>query len=200
MEFTGAGLLNQSELLLIGRDPQAIAHYLPKLRRCANFIETRRDPSNNLFLAGPAANLLGPSYAGWKKPDGTFDKAYLTGLSITYIGALDRLIELEKLAGDPALAQLYTERGDCVFTCKRDGTIFAIELAKDDRAAMPEEIVIPAELTAKADKITLLGFAGELSAGKTQDSQSTIVFPDAARAKPPCAHAWAIRLATRKTQ
>lgn len=112
LEFTGAGLLNQSELLLIGRDPQAIAHYLPKLRRCANFIETRRDPSNNLFLAGPAANLLGPSYSGWKKPDGTFDKAYLTGLSITYIAALDRLIELEKLAGDPALAQLYTERRD----------------------------------------------------------------------------------------
>ena len=69
------------------------------LERCANFIETRRDPENNLFLAGPAGNLLAPSYAGWKQPDGTYDKAYLAGLSITYIAALDRLIELEKLAG-----------------------------------------------------------------------------------------------------
>ncbi len=112
MEFTAAGVVMQSELLLVSRDAQAIAHYLPKLRRSANFIETRRDPKNNLFLAGPAANLLAPSYAGWKKSDGTYDKAYLAGLSITYIAALDRLIELEKLAGHAANVKLYTERRD----------------------------------------------------------------------------------------
>jgi len=110
MEFTAAGLLMQAELLLISRDAPAIARYLPKLERCANFIETRRDPKNNLFLAGPAANLLAPSYAGWKRPDGTYDKAYLTGLSITYIAALDRLIELEKLAGNADKVALYTKR------------------------------------------------------------------------------------------
>ncbi len=99
MEFSAAGLLMQSELLLISRDAAAIARYLPKLRRVAAFIETRRDPKNNLFLAGPGGNLLAPGYAGWKKLDGSFDKAYLTGLSVTYIAALDRLIELEKLAG-----------------------------------------------------------------------------------------------------
>jgi hypothetical protein len=112
MEFTAAGLLLQSELLLISRDAPAIAHYLPKLERCANFIETRRDPTNNLFLAGPAANLLAPSFAGWKRPDGTYDKAYLTGLSITYVAALDRLIELEKLAGRTQQAKLQTQRRD----------------------------------------------------------------------------------------
>jgi hypothetical protein len=110
LEFTAAGVLMQSELLLISRDPRAIAHYLPKLERSANFLDTRRDPKNNLFLAGPAANLLAPSYAGWARPDGTYDKAYLAGLSITYIAALDRLIELEKLAGAPAQAKLYAER------------------------------------------------------------------------------------------
>ena len=112
MEFTAAGFLMQAELLLISRDMGAIAHYLPKLERCANFIETRRDPEKNLFLAGPAGNLLAPSYAGWKRPDGTYDKAYLTGLSITYIAALDRLIELEKMAGNGDKANLYTERRD----------------------------------------------------------------------------------------
>lgn len=112
LEHTAAGVVNQAELLLIARDPKAIAEYLPKLRRCANFIESRRDPKNNLFLAGPAANLLGPSYAGWKKPDGSFDKGYLSGLSITYIVALDRLIELEKLAGNAQNARLFTERRD----------------------------------------------------------------------------------------
>lgn len=112
MEFTAAGLLMQAELLLISRDAQAIARYLPKLERCANFIETRRDPKNNLFLAGPAANLLAPSYAGWKRPDGSYEMAYLAGLSVTYIAALDRLIELEKLAGRTQMAKLYEKRRD----------------------------------------------------------------------------------------
>ncbi len=112
MEFTAAGVLMQSELLLISRDKSAIARYLPKLERCANFIETRRDPTNNLFLAGPAVNLLAPSYAGWKKPDGTYGQAYLTGLSVTYIAALDRLIELEKLAGRAEQVTLQTRRRD----------------------------------------------------------------------------------------
>ena len=110
MEFTAAGLVLQSELLLISRDRQAIAHYLPKLERVANFLESRRDPKNNLFLAGAAGNLLAPSYAGWKKPDGTYDRAYLAGLSITTIAGLDRLIELQKLAGRPEQAQIYTDR------------------------------------------------------------------------------------------
>jgi hypothetical protein len=112
MEFTAAGVLLQSELLLISRDPDALAHYLPRLERSANFIETRRDPTNNLFLAGPAGNLLAPSYAGWHRPDGSYGQAYLAGLSITYIAALDRLIELEKLAHHPAQVSLYTARRD----------------------------------------------------------------------------------------
>lgn len=137
MEFTAAGLLMQSELLLISRDPMQIAHYLPKLERAAAFIESRRDPKNDLFLAGAAGNLLAPSYAGWKRPDGAYDKAYLTGLSITYIAALDRLIELEKLAGRGAqaaqyadqrgkaragLSQLATEEGYFIKSLDPDGT------------------------------------------------------------------------------
>lgn len=110
MEFTAAGVVLQAELLLISRDSKAIAHYLPKLERSANFIESRHDSANNLFLAGPAGNLLAPSFAGWKRPDGTYDKAYLAGLSVTYIAALDRLIELEKLAGRNEQAALYNQR------------------------------------------------------------------------------------------
>lgn len=109
IEFTAAGVVMQGELLLISRDTNAISKYLPKLERSVNFIETRRG-TNNLFLAGPAGNLLAPSYAGWKKPDGTYDKAYLAGLSVNYIVALDRVIELEKLAGNSAKAKLYAKR------------------------------------------------------------------------------------------
>jgi len=110
LEFTAAGLLLQAEHLLITRDTKAIARYLPLLERAANFLDTRRDPANNLFLAGPAANLLAPSYAGWRRPDGAYGQAYLAGLSITYIAALDRLLELEKLAGATAQVRLYTQR------------------------------------------------------------------------------------------
>ena len=112
MEFTAAGLVMQSELLLISRDHAAILRYLPKLERSVDFIETRRDPTNNLFLVGPAGNLLAPSYAGWKKADGTYGQAYLAGLSVTYIAALDRLTELEKMAGRTATADLYVKRRD----------------------------------------------------------------------------------------
>jgi hypothetical protein len=108
--FAAAGIVLQSELLLISRDMTSIAYYLPLLERTANFLDSRRDPKNNLFLAGPAGNLLAPSYAGWLKPDGTYDKAYLAEISITYIAALDRLIELEKLSSNLDKVKLYTER------------------------------------------------------------------------------------------
>jgi hypothetical protein len=110
MEFTAAGVVMQAELLLTTRDENSIRRYLPKLERSANFVESRRDPKNNLFLAGPAGNLLAPSHAGWKRPDGKFEPSYLAGLSITYIAALDRLIELEKLCGNEEKSELYSRR------------------------------------------------------------------------------------------
>ena len=131
----------QAELLLINRDPLEIAHYLPKMERSVAFIESRRDPQRNLFLVGAAANLLAPSYAGWKKPDGTYGRAYLTGLSVTHIAALDRMIEVEKLAGrlemaseyaalrDSArkgLASLTTPEGYFVKSMDPDGTLHGV--------------------------------------------------------------------------
>ncbi len=107
MEFTAAGVVLQSELLLVSRDRGALRHYLPLLERSVEFIESRRDPRNNLFLVGPAGNLLAPSFAGWKQPDGTFRPAYLTGLSVTHIAALDRMIELETMAGESRKADRY---------------------------------------------------------------------------------------------
>ena len=85
------------------------------------------------------------------------------------------------------------ERGDCVFTGKRDGTLYAIVLAKDDNATLLESVSLPAELAAKAGKITLLGY-GDLEASQTGD----IAIPAAVRTKPPCAHAWTFKLTPRK--
>lgn len=98
-EATAAGVVIQAEILLASRDRKAIERYLPKMERACDFIEKARDPKNHLFLVGPACNLLAPSYGGVKQPDGSFGKGYLAGLSITYLAALDRMVELLKLAG-----------------------------------------------------------------------------------------------------
>ena len=63
MEFTAAGLLMQAEAVLINRDAGALKHYLPKLERCANFIETRRDPrmrGNSRFTTFGGGNDAAP--------------------------------------------------------------------------------------------------------------------------------------------
>ena len=111
-EGTAAGVIMQAEMLLTTRDRDALAKYLPKMDRACNHIETARDPSNNLFLVGPSSNLLAPSYGGIKQADGTFGKGYLTGLSVTYLGAAERMVELYKLAGDTAKQAEYQHRVD----------------------------------------------------------------------------------------
>lgn len=109
-EATAAGVVMQSEILLAGRDKKAIAYYLPKMERACDFIEKTRDPKNNLFLVGPACNLLAPSYGGVRQPDGTFGKGYLAGLSVSYLAAVDRMVELYKLVGNKEMADIYTQR------------------------------------------------------------------------------------------
>ncbi len=109
-EATAAGVVVQCEILLTNRNQKAIAHYLPMMERACNFIEKTRDSKNNLFLVGPACNLLAPSYGGVRQPDGTFGKGYLAGLSITYLAALDRMVELYKLVGNKEMIALYEHR------------------------------------------------------------------------------------------
>ncbi len=136
-EFTAAGIVLQADLLLMTRDAAAAARFLPKLERAMNFIATRLDPETGLFLVGAAANLLAPSYAGWKRPDGVYDKAFLAGLSVTTVAALDRLIELEKTAGAAdkvahygslrdrvraGLPRVMTEEGTFIKSLDPDGT------------------------------------------------------------------------------
>ncbi len=109
-EATAAGLVMQCEILLSSRDMKDIEYYMPKLERSCDLIERTRDPKNNLLLVGPACNLLAPSYGGVKQPDGTFGKGYLAGLSINYLAALDRMIELYKLTGDKNKLSEYMHR------------------------------------------------------------------------------------------
>ena len=109
MEFTAAGLADAGRTA--ADQPRPAGHRaLPAAAASAapNFIETRRDPQNNLFLAGPAGNLLAPELRRLaRSPTARTTRPTWPGLSVTYIAALDRLIELEKLAGTPGPADAY---------------------------------------------------------------------------------------------
>jgi len=112
--FTAAGLILESELMLIKRDKADIARMLPKLEAVAGFLDSRRDRKTNLILGGVASNLLAPSFGGWLKPDGTRDKLYLAELSVNYVAGLDRLIEVCRMAGRDDRAAVYAARRDLV--------------------------------------------------------------------------------------
>jgi alpha-L-fucosidase len=85
------------------------------------------------------------------------------------------------------------EQGDCVFTRKRDGTMYAIVLANDDNSSLPESVTLPKELAAKTAQVELLGY-GVLP---THDAEK-IVIPRVAVSKPPCSYAWVLRLTAKK--
>ena len=109
LEETLSAVVMQAELLLIDRDAQAALPFVPLFNRTLALIESRRHAATGLLLAGPSSNLLAPSYGAWLQPNGTRAPAFLTGLCVSYIAALDRVIELERFTGFPALAQQHAQ-------------------------------------------------------------------------------------------
>ncbi len=92
LEETLSAIIMQSELLLISRNLSAAAVFESMFLRTSNLIESRRDTTVNMFLTGPSTNLLAPSFAGWKLDNGVYAHAYMTGISVSYIAALNRLV------------------------------------------------------------------------------------------------------------
>ena len=109
-EATAAGVLMEAEILLFDRRPEQILKYLPLIRRSLDHIESAR-AENGLFLVGPSANLLAPSYGGSPADeDGTPQKGYLTGLSVTTAAALKKCAALCRMVGDGETAAEYERR------------------------------------------------------------------------------------------
>ncbi len=84
------------------------------------------------------------------------------------------------------------EKGDLVFTRKKDGTAYAIVLAKDDSVGLPDSVTLPAELASRVIDAKMLGY-GPLK----MDGSGSIAIPEAYRAKSGGGLAWAIRLGLR---
>jgi hypothetical protein len=108
-EATAAGLVMQTSLLLRTRSIEDIKKYLPLMERSCAHIERTRDPHNNLFLVGGGSNLLAPSFGGAIDKNGAHQRSYLTGLSITYGAALEKMAMLYALLDDPANEQRYLD-------------------------------------------------------------------------------------------
>jgi alpha-L-fucosidase len=81
------------------------------------------------------------------------------------------------------------EDGDCVFTRKRDGTIYAIVLAKNDTDGLPESVTLPADIRANVGHARLLG--GGLC---KIDSEGSILFPPSLQNGSAGGYAWALKL------
>ena len=86
----------------------------------------------------------------------------------------------------------YEENG-CLFTQKRDGTVYAIVLPKDDNGTMPESISLPAKWMEKETSLTFLG-VGPLPAR----ADGIVPIPPDVRNHPPCNHAWAVKITLKK--
>jgi hypothetical protein len=125
--FTAAGLVMESERLLVSRDNEAIRKQLPQLRRVAAFLDSRRDPEMNLLLGGKGSNLLAPGFEGSIDADGKKQYAYLTELSVNYCAALLRLAEVCDRIGEGIEAMAYRTTAEKVRT--------ALMTMKDDQGS-----------------------------------------------------------------
>lgn len=76
------------------------------------------------------------------------------------------------------------ESGDCVFTRKKNGTVYAIVLAKDDESGLPETVTLPMQVSG----------AQVLGLGHVEAASGVIAFPEAMRTKSAGGHAWAMKL------
>ena len=80
MEFTAAGVVMQSELLLISRDAKANCPLPAQAGALRQFHRVAARPQEQPLSRRPRRqHAWPPAYAGWRKLDGTYDKAYLTG-------------------------------------------------------------------------------------------------------------------------
>lgn len=85
------------------------------------------------------------------------------------------------------------ELENVVFTCKPDGTVYAIAVSAKDGDPMPRRVRVPAELVAGKEEVKLLGSEGaRLKVEQAADGMAEIIVPE--NVAPPCAAAWTFRL------
>ncbi len=97
-------------------------------------------------------------------------------------------VNSEAIYGTRAVAPY--KQGEVCLT-KKGTDIFAIRLARDGEDAPPAEITLPC--VRKVGAVSLLGFDGRVECATGTDGLR-VTIPSSAREKPPCRHAWTLRL------
>jgi alpha-L-fucosidase len=121
-------------------------------------------------------------------PEGTWDEEAYARLK--EIGAWMKA-NGEAIYGSRPLAP-YRE-GNICFTQSRDGTAYAIYLARDNEKTPPARLQLSSFIPARDAQISLLGAGENLRWERSGDGLS-IVMPASVRQDPPCEHAWVIKM------
>ncbi len=89
----------------------------------------------------------------------------------------------------------YKEAKTC-FTRRADGTVFAIYLAEADEAKPPASIMLYSQRPPAGARIEMLGVPGALK-WEAVGKGMLVHLPAAALSKPPCRHAWVLKISAR---
>jgi alpha-L-fucosidase len=89
------------------------------------------------------------------------------------------------------------EQGDCLFTARRDGTHYALVLAGNDEAQMPEQVAVPENITKEGGRISLLPLDVTLTAEPAVNGKCIVRVPAGVATKLTSGIAWVIKFAPR---
>ena len=151
----------------------------------ARYMEPRAVVHMLVDIVAKGGNLLLNVAPG---PDGTWQQ-----------GAYDLLAEIgawldvngEAIYGTRALPPF--KEGDVCLTRGEAGEVYAIHLAAEGEDAPPATIRLSSVAPAEGAKVTFLGAEGELE-WKREGRGFVVTLPEAVRSRPPCEHAWTIRI------
>lgn len=150
-------------------------HYKPAGKIIHLLVDIVAKGGNYLLNVGP-------------KPDGTLPEEAL--IRMKEIGVWMK-VNGTAIYGTRPIAP-YKEDNIC-FTRKKDGTVMAVYLAKEDESAPPESISIRSFQPEKGSKIYLLGYKNPIK-WNTDGAGFITMLPEKVRKNPPCMYAWTLRI------
>jgi alpha-L-fucosidase len=81
----------------------------------------------------------------------------------------------------------------CLTRNRASQDIYAICLAESSESAPPAEVRVPVSLSGSEARVTLLGYHEKLR-WQTEGSEIVVSIPEKARRRPPCDHAWTLKI------
>jgi alpha-L-fucosidase len=87
----------------------------------------------------------------------------------------------------------YKESNIC-YTRKPDGTVYAVYLAGEDETAPPAKVMLTSHRPGPKGRVEMLGLPGRSLKWESVGRGALVEIPSAGRKKPPCGHAWTLKI------